>query len=87
MRPTARRPWVEAETGHGEEAVACVAGEGVETPAVMRFCQNRLSSWQIPRDVWIVPEIPTNERGKISRRMLAERFLAHKGRIAKANGG
>lgn len=67
----------------GEEAVACIAGDGVETPAMMRFCHGRLSAWQIPREMWIVPEIPTNERGKISRRALAESFLAHKGRSAK----
>ncbi len=64
----------------GEESVACVAGEGVEAPAVIRFCHGRLSAWQIPREVWVVPEIPTNERGKISRRTLADRFLAFKGR-------
>jgi long-chain acyl-CoA synthetase len=64
----------------GEEAVACVTGEGVLSPDVLRFCQSKLSGWQIPREVWIVPEIPTNERGKVSRRALAESFLAHKGR-------
>ena len=62
----------------GEEAVACVAGEGIEAGDVLRFCQGRLSAWQMPRDVWIVPEIPTNERGKLSRRLLAESFLASK---------
>ncbi len=62
----------------GEEAVACVAGEGVEPAAMMRFCVGRLSGWQVPREVWVVPEIPTNERGKISRRLLAEQFLAYK---------
>lgn len=70
----------------GEEAVACIAGEGVESPAMMRFCQGRLSAWQIPREMWIVPEIPTNERGKISRRALAEDFLAHKRRTPKGCG-
>lgn len=69
----------------GEEAVACVAGEGVESPAIMRFCQTRLSGWQMPREVWVVPEIPTNERGKISRRALAESFLAHKGRTPNSS--
>ncbi len=69
----------------GEEAVACIAGEGVESPAMMRFCQGRLSSWQIPREMWIVPEIPTNERGKISRRTLAESFLAYKGRTPNSS--
>jgi long-chain acyl-CoA synthetase len=68
----------------GEEAVACVAGEGIESPAMMRFCQGRLSAWQMPREMWIVPEIPTNERGKISRRALAESFLEHKGRTPKS---
>ena len=34
-----------------------------------------LSGWQVPRDVWIVPELPVNERGKISRRELALRYL------------
>lgn len=67
----------------GEEAVACVAGEGIDAGEVLRFCQGRLSAWQVPRDVWIVPEIPTNERGKISRRILAETFLASKGRAPK----
>ncbi|MEA3211054.1 MAG: long-chain acyl-CoA synthetase [Chthoniobacter sp.] len=67
----------------GEEAVACVAGEGIEPAAVLRFCHGRLSAWQTPRDVWIVPEIPTNERGKISRRVLAESFLAYKNRGPK----
>jgi len=62
----------------GEEAVACVAGDGVESSAMMRFCVGRLSAWQVPREVWVLPEIPTNERGKISRRLLADQFLAYK---------
>lgn len=69
----------------GEEAVACVVGDGIETGDVLRFCQGRLSAWQMPRDVWIVPEIPTNERGKVSRRMLAENFLASRKGKLEAN--
>jgi acyl-CoA synthetase (AMP-forming)/AMP-acid ligase II len=60
----------------GEEAVACVAGEGIDAVGVLRFCREHLSQWQTPRDVWIVPEIAVNERGKISRRLLAENYLA-----------
>lgn len=60
----------------GEEAVACVAGEGIDAVGVLRFCHERLSPWQVPRDVWIVPEIAANERGKISRRLLAAQYLA-----------
>ena len=58
----------------GEEAIACVAGEGIDAADVLRFCHERLSPWQVPRDVWIVPEIAANERGKISRRLLAAQY-------------
>ena len=59
----------------GEEAIASVAGEGLAREPVLRLCRERLSAWQVPRDIWIVAEIPVNERGKISRRALAERYL------------
>ncbi len=61
----------------GEEPVACVAGDGLEAAAVLRHCQQTLAPWQMPRAVWIVDEIPTTERGKINRRELAARYLAH----------
>ena len=64
----------------GEEAVACVAGEGIDAAGVLRFCQERLSAWQVPRDVWIVPEIAANDRGKISRRLIAAQYLAARAR-------
>jgi len=58
----------------GEEPVACIAGRGIDRDAMLRFCRDRLSAWQMPRDLWIVDEIPVNERGKISRRALAESY-------------
>ena len=63
----------------GEEAVACVVGEGIESAAVLRFCHERLSPWQVPRGIWIVQEIAANDRGKINRRLLAEQYLAQRG--------
>ena len=62
----------------GEEPVACVTGQGIDAAGVLRFCQQALSPWQVPRDVWVVEEIPATERGKISRRALAERYLARR---------
>ncbi|MEO7318533.1 MAG: class I adenylate-forming enzyme family protein [Chthoniobacteraceae bacterium] len=59
----------------GEEPVACVAGEGIDAAGLLRFCHEHLSPWQVPRDIWIVPEIAANDRGKISRRQIAERYL------------
>ncbi len=65
----------------GEEPVACVAGKDLGREALMRFCQEKLSPWQVPRDLWLVGEIPSTERGKINRRALAESYRAHKGKL------
>ncbi len=64
----------------GEEPIACVAGEGVDPAALRRFCLEQLSKWQAPRDFWFVPEIPVNDRGKISRRELSANYLQTKNR-------
>jgi acyl-CoA synthetase (AMP-forming)/AMP-acid ligase II len=66
----------------GEEPVACIAGDKLVREAILRFCQEKLSPWQVPRDLWLVSEIPTNERGKISRRALAESYRAHRPNIS-----
>jgi len=59
----------------GEEPVACVVGN--VTAAELRLsCQSVLASWQAPRDFWIVGALPFNERGKLSRRALAEAYQA-----------
>jgi long-chain acyl-CoA synthetase len=63
-------------TLRGEEPVLCVAGAHLDVPGLAQFCRMNLSEWQVPRDIWIVPEIPVNERGKISRRLLAEQYQA-----------
>ena len=59
----------------GEDVIACIVAPGTDTAAVLRYCQRELSPWQVPRDIWIVPAVPTNERGKISRRALADEYL------------
>jgi acyl-CoA synthetase (AMP-forming)/AMP-acid ligase II len=60
----------------GEEPVACVAGLDLGRDALLRFCQEHLSPWQVPRDLWLVQEIPSTERGKINRRAVAESYRA-----------
>jgi long-chain acyl-CoA synthetase len=58
-----------------EEVAACVvATEGVRETDLLEFCRERLSGWQAPKRIFFVDEIPVNERGKISRRELAQRF-------------
>ncbi len=64
----------------GEEPVACiVALPGTNATEILRHCHARLSAWQTPKDIWLLDEIPTNERGKISRHRLAELYLASRG--------
>ena len=65
-------------TGAGlrnEEVAACVlASPEVSESDLLRFCRTALSGWQVPKRIFIVDIIPTNERGKISRRELARQF-------------
>jgi long-chain acyl-CoA synthetase len=62
-------------TLRNEEVAACVAASaGVSEEALLEFCRQRLSGWQVPKRIFFVDEIPVNERGKVSRRELAERF-------------
>jgi acyl-coenzyme A synthetase/AMP-(fatty) acid ligase len=65
-------------TGAGlrnEEVAACVqASPEVSESDLLRYCRTGLSGWQVPKRIFIVDMIPTNERGKISRRELARLF-------------
>ena len=58
-----------------EEVAACiVAGSQIRENELLEFCRQRLSGWQVPKRIFFVDEIPVNERGKVSRRELAQRF-------------
>jgi acyl-coenzyme A synthetase/AMP-(fatty) acid ligase len=60
-----------------QEVVACVvAATETEEAALLEFCRTRLSGWQAPKRIFLLDTLPANERGKISRRELAERFSA-----------
>jgi acyl-CoA synthetase (AMP-forming)/AMP-acid ligase II len=62
-------------TLRNEEVAACVvAGADVRETELLDFCRGRLSGWQVPKRIFFVEEIPVNERGKVSRRELAQRF-------------
>ncbi len=66
-----------SSTLRNEEVAACVvAGEAVRETDLLEYCRGRLSGWQVPKRIFFVDEIPVNERGKMSRRALAQRFGA-----------
>jgi long-chain acyl-CoA synthetase len=58
-----------------EEVAACVVVSPHATESdLLRFCRAGLSAWQVPKRIFVMDAIPVNERGKISRRNLAQRF-------------
>jgi long-chain acyl-CoA synthetase len=60
-----------------EEVAACVVADvDLRENNLLELCRKTLSPWQVPKRIFIVDAIPTNERGKISRRDLARRFSA-----------
>ncbi len=63
----------------GEEPVACVCGTAIDAAALQRHCREHLSAWQMPRDFWLVEEIPVSDRGKVSRPKLAAEYAARRG--------
>jgi acyl-CoA synthetase (AMP-forming)/AMP-acid ligase II len=58
----------------GEQLAACVVPRGGDPPlgvvALRAFCADRLAAYKIPRRLVLVPELPRDERGKVSRRAL-----------------
>jgi acyl-CoA synthetase (AMP-forming)/AMP-acid ligase II len=60
-----------------EEIAACVVGNiELQEADLVEACRNELSLWQVPKRIFVVDQIPANERGKVSRRELAKRFRA-----------
>ncbi len=58
-----------------QEVVACVvAAKETKEAELLQFCRRRLSGWQVPKRIFLVDALPANERGKISRRELAQSF-------------
>lgn len=67
-------------TLRNEEVAACVVANVDLTEAkILEFCRTELSSWQVPKRIFLVDEIPVNERGKTSRRELGKRFGVREG--------
>lgn len=64
----------------GEQCVACVIADShpSDDPLEVRLrkiCAENLAPWQVPKHFWFLPELPTNARGKVSRRDLAQMWL------------
>ena len=62
-----------------QEVVACVvAGVGLTESSLLEFCRRRAKRLAGAEAIFLVDQIPVNERGKISRRELAQKFATEK---------
>jgi acyl-CoA synthetase (AMP-forming)/AMP-acid ligase II len=58
-----------------EEVAACVVvSSKITENDLLRHSRAALSTWQVPKRIFVVDAIPMSERGKINRRDLARRF-------------
>lgn len=65
------------DSQRAEIIVACVAAKAELAPEKLRqFLLNTLPAWQIPREWVLLPALPVNERGKLSRAHWREKYLA-----------
>ncbi|HEY4283226.1 MAG TPA: class I adenylate-forming enzyme family protein [Chthoniobacterales bacterium] len=59
---------------HQEVAACVVATPEVSESDLLKACRRRLSGWQVPKRIFMLDQLPVNERGKINRRDLEARF-------------
>ncbi len=68
------------DASRGEVVVAFVTareGQTVSPDALRDFCREKgLMQWKIPREVFVVNELPHSPTGKVLKRVLAERLAA-----------
>ncbi|MFY8216234.1 MAG: class I adenylate-forming enzyme family protein [Chthoniobacterales bacterium] len=64
------------DSRRGQKICALVTGEidAISMDAVKRHCESHLARWQVPREIRIVDRLPINDRGKISRRQIAQEW-------------
>ena len=61
-------------TGDSEIVLAVVANEAVSKDAILRHLMRELASWQIPKKVIKLDELPHGATGKIDRKAVCELF-------------
>ncbi|HVV74137.1 MAG TPA: class I adenylate-forming enzyme family protein [Verrucomicrobiae bacterium] len=60
----------------GEIIVACVAADpGVSAESLKQFALAKLPAWQVPREWWLLEDLPPGARGKLSRAEWRRKFL------------
>jgi long-chain acyl-CoA synthetase len=60
------------DPNYGEKVVAYVAlkEEGMAAEELVEYCKEQLAAYKVPKEVYVLPELPKNTTGKILRREL-----------------
>lgn len=62
-------------TEYGEEVAAFVIAHGtIDGPELMAHCRERLARHKVPREVFLVDDLPRNSTGKVLKGVLVERL-------------
>jgi acyl-coenzyme A synthetase/AMP-(fatty) acid ligase len=69
---------------YGEEVVSYVVlrpGATIKPDEILRYCSGVLSAFKAPKQILFTNDLPKNERGKLDRKALLERW-----KMAQAGG-
>ena len=59
----------------GEEVAAFITvNKEIDKSDIIDFCKNRIASYKVPRDVFIISEFPKNSVGKILKKELSAKL-------------
>jgi acyl-CoA synthetase (AMP-forming)/AMP-acid ligase II len=67
------------DPSRGEVIVAFVMpkeGQAVQPDQVRDFARDHLAQWKVPREVFIVPDLPRSPTGKVLKRELSQKVNA-----------
>lgn len=68
----------------GETVTAVIVpkpGERIHTEELQTFCREHLAGYKIPRDVYVVNELPRNASGKLQKFKLREQYIVKNERL------
>jgi amino acid adenylation domain-containing protein len=69
-------PWPELSPTTAEGIVAFVTGNEIETEALIAHAKAHLPPYIVPRQIFLLSEMPLNPNGKVDRRALQDRLRA-----------
>lgn len=68
--------WPESSSTTAEGIVAFVSGNAINTEALIAIAKQQLPPYIVPRQIFVLPEMPLNANGKVDRRALQEQLRA-----------